>query len=71
MDIIDRAQEYEIVLREVAIAQARNGVTDTPPLYLDRVRCCVDCETPIPEERLRLRPHAVRCVGCQEKHESA
>ncbi|MGC4404275.1 TraR/DksA family transcriptional regulator [Methyloversatilis sp. MC4-4] len=27
---------------------------------------CVDCELPIPFERLRLQPAAVRCVECQE-----
>lgn len=29
---------------------------------------CVDCESPIPEERLRTVPGAIRCVSCQEDH---
>ncbi len=30
---------------------------------------CVDCGTAIPEGRLRIRPDAVRCVGCQTRIE--
>ncbi|MBW2599923.1 MAG: TraR/DksA family transcriptional regulator [Deltaproteobacteria bacterium] len=69
MDIIDRAQEYECVLREAAIEEARTRGVDILPIYLGGVRCCVDCEEPIPEERLLIKPDAVRCVACQEKNE--
>jgi len=68
MDIIDRAQEHERKLREQAIYKALSRC-DEDPLYIDGVRCCVDCEKPIPEGRLRIRPTAVRCVACQEKIE--
>ena len=30
---------------------------------------CEDCLRPIPAERLRARPEAVRCVGCQRSYD--
>lgn len=30
---------------------------------------CVECGRPIGEERLEVRPHAARCVSCEEKAE--
>ncbi len=30
---------------------------------------CVDCGQEIPEERLEVKPTAIRCVKCQEKYE--
>lgn len=30
---------------------------------------CVDCGRPIGDERLEVRPHADRCVPCEEKAE--
>lgn len=30
---------------------------------------CVDCGRPIGDERLEVRPHAYRCVACEEKAE--
>src|SRR6185312_2165289 len=30
---------------------------------------CEDCLRPIPAERLRARPEAVRCVACQRSHD--
>ncbi len=30
---------------------------------------CVDCQEPIPIQRLRVNPTAVRCVRCQEIYE--
>ncbi len=32
-------------------------------------RLCKDCGEPIPEARLKARPTATLCVGCQEQAE--
>ena len=32
---------------------------------------CIDCDRPIPLARLRIKPEAVRCTACQERHEHA
>jgi RNA polymerase-binding transcription factor len=30
---------------------------------------CLDCENDIPIERLEVRPDALLCAGCQQRHE--
>jgi len=32
---------------------------------------CADCDVPIPFERLKLEPWALRCVACESQHEAA
>lgn len=31
---------------------------------------CIDCGVEIPEERLKVKPYARRCIQCEEKNES-
>ncbi len=31
---------------------------------------CIDCQNPIPYERLEVAPHAERCIRCQTAHEN-
>ena len=75
MDIIDLANKHAELFRDNALAaRAREaGVSRWKPLemplYIDGVRCCLDCEDPIPEERLEIKRDAVRCVACQERYE--
>jgi len=30
---------------------------------------CIDCQSPIPFDRLRVEPQALRCAGCQTRYE--
>ena len=66
-DIIDRAQQYDEIFRQSAIAvhfaerMADNAVPAT--------RDCIDCGERIDKARRVAVPSAVRCVGCQGKHE--
>jgi len=71
MDDIDLANEHEDFFRENALRTARKNpdIPGETPLYLDGVRCCLDCEDPILEARLEANPKAVRCVECQCRHE--
>ena len=32
---------------------------------------CIDCQSPIPFDRLRVEPQALRCAGCQTRYERA
>ena len=65
-DIIDEANERADLFREAALtAKLAGGKPEERPLYLDGVRCCLDCEEPIPEARLDANPDAVRCTSCQ------
>jgi len=69
MDIIDEANTRADLFRDNALNAARQNNTSEPPLCIDGVRCCLDCEKPIPNGRLKVNPDAVRCVGCQEQKE--
>lgn len=31
----------------------------------DSARCCVDCDAPIPADRLEAVPETKRCIDCQ------
>ncbi len=61
-DAADRASEVEAErLAEQLERQARAAALDTRGNER-----CADCEEPIPAERRRALPSALRCVGCQE-----
>ncbi len=71
MDLFDRAQAADAFFQKQSLASAlspRYGRVETP-LVEDGVRICRDCEEPIPDARLALVPHAVRCARCQERRE--
>lgn len=66
MDECDLAAQYQQMDLERALKkalEAARGVEE--PLYIVGVRCCLECEEPIPVERIRANPQAVRCVACQ------
>jgi DnaK suppressor protein len=44
---------------EAARERAQNGLADS----------CADCGDEIGYERLRVQPHALRCIDCQSLHE--
>lgn len=71
MDEIDAAQERDEFFRETAITQAlkKRPTEDDDPLIINGVRCCLDCEEPIPVARLKAHPGAKRCTSCQSKKE--
>lgn len=63
MDAADRAQEEEAAelanhleseQRRLAAELERKGAAN-----------CADCQEPIPEERRRALPSAIRCINCQ------
>jgi DnaK suppressor protein len=64
--------------RDVDLAQADREMVDLGAVSeaLARVHdadfgCCVDCGEPIPFDRLKIEPWALRCVACQSKREAA
>ncbi len=71
-DIAEETWEDEEVSRTVEVLQVRFGQIEEA---LERIRSggygtCLDCQRPIPRERLEAIPSAIRCVSCQEKHEA-
>jgi DnaK suppressor protein len=72
MDEIDIAQEQDQVFRDYTLFVTMRMLRKKEynmPLMMDGVRYCVDCKDEIPEERLSIRPGAVRCVHCQTRKE--
>lgn len=60
-DIADRAQaREEEILAERLAAQERNAALDAPGNEI-----CADCGEPIPMDRRRAMPNAIRCIDCQ------
>ena len=62
--------------REVDLAQSDKDTLELQAIdeALERVRqgsygVCTDCDEPIPLARLRLKPHALRCIDCAARRE--
>ena len=70
MDTIDIANEHAELFRKCVLMTVTSGNENEGPLYIDGKRCCLDCEEPINEKRLEVKPEAVRCVDCQSDHEN-
>jgi len=69
-DTLDRAKELEMQQRDIALKKQQAAARQTKPaLIIDGQRCCRDCEDPIPAERMKASPSAVRCVWCQQDFE--
>jgi DnaK suppressor protein len=59
-----RNRERTVVLRLVTVALGR---LETEP---DSFGLCVECEEPISEKRLELRPYVELCVECQQSRDA-
>lgn len=72
-DEIDRAQHYDEMYRDQALAIHFNKLRASaglPPMELGaKTGECIDCGEPIEPKRIQAKPDAVRCVACQAKHE--
>ncbi len=67
MDVFDRASELEQADQQRMIDRHRQRV-QLPPVVIDGVPCCRDCEEPI-ADRLAVNPQACRCLECQQRQE--
>lgn len=76
-DIVDIAQNEENSDRDAAIlaALAPPAGCESGPCWIDGLAYCRECETPIPEKRLKAVPGTGLCVFCaaeiQEKKAAA
>ena len=69
MDVIDDANARADLFRKNALNAIRQNEMCESSLYIDGIRCCLDCEEPISAKRLKANPDAVRCVICQTRRE--
>lgn len=64
MDLIDKSSDAEQLFRN---AEINNHINQSP---ITRSRdTCIDCDEPIPSERLNISGHIVRCIDCQNIYE--
>ena len=68
MDIIDQAQEFDQLFRDWALRRRRLHREGNEEASI-QLAYCIDCGFEITEERLKVKPDAVRCVDCQALHE--
>lgn len=70
-DVVDIAQAQNDVLLEMQLAPRLETKLSDDEIEIIALkgRDCVDCGLPIPIQRLRAVPSAIRCIQCQEDWE--
>lgn len=70
-DDVDRLNEKQEQLLELQLAPHLNHRLDDAEIELIALngRDCIECGLPIPIQRLRAIPLAVRCICCQQDYE--
>jgi len=67
-DAADMAQTFESQHRDTSLNKLAR--TDgPPPVVIDGVACCAECEEPIAPARLKALPGVGLCVACQQSRE--
>ena len=71
-DVVDIAQVQAETMLEVKLAPRLETKLSDDEIEIIALkgRDCVDCGLPIPIQRLRAVPLAVRCINCQENWEN-
>jgi DnaK suppressor protein len=72
MDYIDIAQIVEECTRAEALQRLKASSTENEQQVTDPecgLVICLDCDAPIPLERLAANPRAVRCIDCQMEYD--
>lgn len=62
-DLLDQAQKFEELQRDVALKKRFQAV------HRQSLTHCQDCDEPIPEQRRRMINGCTRCVDCQAIYE--
>jgi RNA polymerase-binding transcription factor DksA len=72
MDDIDIAQYLEECERSEALRRVKDSNEESDLQLVDRehgIVICLDCDAPIPKERLAVQKYAVRCIDCQREYD--
>ncbi|WP_298668014.1 TraR/DksA family transcriptional regulator [uncultured Haemophilus sp.] len=72
-DVVDIAQAQAEAMLEAKLAPRLETKLSDDEIEIIALngRDCMDCGLPIPVQRLRAVPLAVRCISCQEDWENA
>lgn len=68
---VNTARDLEFALNEHETAELAAIDDALARLRQGTYGQCTDCDVAIPAARLKVAPEAPRCIGCQEKTESA
>ncbi|MGB1239352.1 MAG: TraR/DksA C4-type zinc finger protein [Pseudomonadales bacterium] len=69
-DILDQAKDTEMMLRDNSIAAAQaNAACEPAQEVIDGRVVCIDCDEPVQQARLAVKPNAARCIYCQQRAE--
>ena len=71
LSVADDTSSSDLADASRDIAEYRQGLAALKRLDHDLYGLCTDCAEPIPDDRLRAQPFAVRCLGCQTQSEKA
>lgn len=63
------SHEVEGSLSDIDSAEFEALESASQRIHGDGYGLCIDCHAPIPFERLRLEPQALRCVACENRHD--
>ncbi|MEO8124756.1 MAG: TraR/DksA family transcriptional regulator, partial [Burkholderiales bacterium] len=66
----DADREVDLARSDQDLSEMRAVNEALVKLETSQFGLCIDCESPIPFDRLRLGPQVLRCVACQTKHEA-
>ncbi len=69
--VADLESALEIAALEREVRELRAVDSARKRLHEPDFGLCADCEAEIPYARLSANPTAIRCVGCQSRHERA
>lgn len=70
VDFIDKLVEQEQILEQKLAPRPESALSeDEIAIIALKGRDCVECGLPIPPQRLRAVPLAVRCISCQQDFE--
>lgn len=68
-DTIDRANHQAEFATDLALIKHFQAIEKALPRTINGHIFCLDCENPIPAERLAALPACCRCIDCQIIHE--
>lgn len=70
MDDADRADLTREFYKQNELTRIKQGEQIAPETNKNGERICIECDAVINPQRLKAKPDAVRCIGCQEAHEA-
>lgn len=71
-DVLDLTEQREAQVLALRLDKCRQTALSDDEIaqIIQAGRDCCECGLPIPAQRLRVQPFAVRCIDCQQDYEN-